>query len=61
MKISGERDPWDTPCEGSCPIFGDDCRTCGRTAEEIRLWNSLTREQKQKVNERINKERGEAE
>lgn len=55
MNIRGEKDPWDTPCIGHCPRFGDDCLGCGRTAREIEIWNQLSREERSKINERLKK------
>lgn len=55
MNIRGEKDPWDTPCNGQCPIFGDDCHNCGRTAKERELWGLMSREERTKVNERLKK------
>lgn len=53
MNIRGEREPWDTPCVGQCPRFGDDCRGCGRTAREIENWNQLSRDERAEINRRL--------
>lgn len=56
MKASGERDPWDTPCKGICSTtnVGDNvCRGCGRTAEEVRVWNGLSKTEKIEINKRL--------
>lgn len=49
MKASGEREAHDTPCKGKCNIFGEDCKTCFRTAEEVLNWNLLSIEDKVKI------------
>lgn len=40
----------DSPCIGVCTTLYDDvCRGCGRTAEEVSTWVTLTDEQKAEV------------
>lgn len=56
MKINGEREPWDTPCRGICTAsaLGDDvCKGCGRTRTEVAEWIHLSREQRIKINQRL--------
>lgn len=57
MKASGASDPWDTPCKGVCTAtaLGDPvCRGCGRTQNEVERWNTLSREKRIEINNRIN-------
>ncbi|MCH9644103.1 MAG: DUF1289 domain-containing protein [Gammaproteobacteria bacterium] len=56
MKISGEKNLTDTPCVGICSAtaLGDEiCVGCGRTFDEVRLWNTLTDEEKRAINVRL--------
>ncbi len=56
MKINGERDNTDSPCVGICSAtsLGDEvCIGCGRTANEVIEWNTLTDEQKIIINLRL--------
>ena len=56
MKISGEKDLTDTPCVGICSAtaLGDPiCVGCGRTFDEVRLWNTFSDEQKKQINRRL--------
>jgi predicted Fe-S protein YdhL (DUF1289 family) len=44
----------DTPCVAVCStLFDEVCRGCGRTAEEVSSWVTLTQEEKDAVWERI--------
>jgi len=54
MNISGKKQPWDTPCNGTCSttMGGLVCRGCGRTVPEIRDWPAMTQEQRIKINQR---------
>lgn len=52
-RMSGERGPSTTPCVGICTTTncGDAvCRGCGRTAEQVILWNSYDDEEKIAIN-----------
>ena len=56
MNVSGKRDPTDSPCIGICSAtaLGDEvCIGCGRTFDEVRLWNTLTDEEKRAINQRL--------
>ena len=56
MNINGEKDLTDTPCVGICSAsaLGDEiCVGCGRTFDEVRLWNTYTDEQKISINKRL--------
>lgn len=56
MNIKGKQDLTDTPCIGVCSAtaLGDEiCRGCGRTFDEVRLWNTLSDEQKIAINKRL--------
>lgn len=56
MDVSGKCDMTDSPCVGICSAtaLGDEiCVGCGRTFDEVRLWNTLTDEQKIKINARL--------
>ena len=56
MKINGEKDLTDSPCVGICSAsaLGDDiCVGCGRTFDEVRLWNTFTNAQKITINQRL--------
>lgn len=48
----------ETPCIGMCSTsFGDEvCIGCGRTFEEVYSWNSMTKEEKDKINKRLLKD-----
>ncbi len=51
-----ERCDTDSPCVGICSStsLGDEiCIGCGRTAEEVIVWNTLTDEQKREINKRL--------
>lgn len=56
MDVSGKRVLTDTPCIGICSAtaLGDAiCIGCGRTFDEVRLWNTLTDEEKIAINVRL--------
>lgn len=62
MKINGQREPWDTPCRGICTAsaLGDDvCKGCGRTRKEVSDWIHLSREEKTRINQRLEQEKRE--
>lgn len=48
----------DSPCVGVCSTsLGDEvCIGCGRTFDEVRLWNTLAAEDKIKINTRLLKQ-----
>jgi len=59
MKISGEKDLEDSPCVGICSAtaLGDEvCIGCGRTFDEVRLWNTLTKDERIAINRRLQAE-----
>lgn len=52
MSILGTRSqPESSPCEGRCTQSVGDyvCATCGRTVEETRDWNGLSREDRIRI------------
>ncbi len=56
MNIRGEKNQTDSPCVGICSAtaLGDDvCMGCGRTFDEVRLWNTLSDEEKIAINQRL--------
>ena len=56
MNIFGEKDLTDSPCVGICSAtaLGDDiCVGCGRTFDEVRLWNTLSDDEKKAINLRL--------
>lgn len=56
MNIFGEKDLTDSPCVGICSAtaLGDDiCVGCGRTFDEVRLWNTLSDDEKKTINLRL--------
>ena len=56
MNVSGKKSLTDSPCVGICSAtaLGDEiCIGCGRTFEEVRLWNTFTDEQKIAINQRL--------
>ena len=58
MNINGDKDLTDSPCIGICSAtaLGDEiCIGCGRTFDEVRLWNTFTNEQKTAINLRLQK------
>jgi uncharacterized protein len=59
MDITGKKTLTDTPCVGICSTsLGDEvCIGCGRTFDEVRLWNTLSDEQKASINLRLLKEK----
>ncbi len=60
MDINGKRNLTDTPCIGVCSAtaLGDAiCRGCGRTFDEVRLWNTFTDAQKIAINQRLKQQK----
>ena len=58
MSVTGRStDAAANPCRGVCSTATGDyvCRGCGRTVDEIRDWNTLTRDQKIEINARVKK------
>ena len=58
MNIIGQRTLTDSPCVGICSAtaLGDEiCIGCGRTFDEVHLWNTLTDEEKIAINLRLRK------
>ncbi len=56
MNINGEKDLSDSPCVGVCSAtaLGDEiCIGCGRTFDEVRLWNTFTDAVKIAINQRL--------
>ncbi len=56
MDVSGKRNLTDSPCVGICSAtsLGDAvCIGCGRTFDEVRLWNTFSDEKKIEVNQRL--------
>jgi predicted Fe-S protein YdhL (DUF1289 family) len=56
MNINGDKDLTDSPCIGICSAtaLGDDiCLGCGRTFDEVRLWNTFSDDQKRNINLRL--------
>ena len=56
MNIRGDRLPHDTPCVGVCSTtnLGDKvCVGCGRTQEQVIMWNTYSKETKIEINELI--------
>ncbi|HAG61906.1 MAG: DUF1289 domain-containing protein [Legionellales bacterium] len=56
MNIRGEKNLTDSPCVGICSAtaLGDDvCIGCGRTFDEVRLWNTFSDEDKVAINRRL--------
>ena len=56
MNIFGEKDLTDSPCVGICSAtaLGDDiCVGCGRTFDEVRLWNTFSDHEKKAINLRL--------
>lgn len=59
MDIKGKLDLTDSPCVGICSAtaLGDEvCIGCGRTFDEVRLWNTLSDEEKIAINKRLQKQ-----
>jgi len=59
MKISGNNNLTDSPCVGVCSAtaLGDDiCVGCGRTFDEVRLWNTYSDNEKIAINKRLSSE-----
>ena len=49
MNVSGKKDPWDSPCNGtSCSTAQGDwcCRGCGRTAEAVDEWATYSKDRR---------------
>ena len=60
MNIGGKWELTDSPCVGICSAtaLGDEiCIGCGRTFDEVRLWNTFTDEEKTTINSRLIAER----
>ena len=60
MNIDGKKNLIDSPCVGICSAtaFGDEiCIGCGRTFDEVRLWNTFSDEEKTVINRRLQVER----
>jgi hypothetical protein len=56
VDIKGNRNLTDSPCVGICSAtaLGDEiCIGCYRTFDEVRLWNTLTDEEKIAINKRL--------
>ena len=56
MQVDGKKSLTDSPCVGICSAtaLGDEiCIGCGRTFDEVRLWNTLSDEQKIIINQRL--------
>ncbi len=56
MNINGDKDLTDSPCVGICSAtaLGDEiCIGCGRTFDEVRLWNTFSDQQKEAINLRL--------
>lgn len=61
MNTSGKKNLVDTPCIGICSTsLGDEvCIGCGRTFDEVRLWNTLSDPEKIAINTRLRNQRNE--
>ena len=62
MDVSGKKNLTDSPCVGICSAtaLGDEiCIGCGRSFDEVRLWNTLTDEEKVAINQRLCNQVGE--
>ena len=60
MNVSGKKSLTDSPCVGICSAtaLGDEiCIGCGRTFDEVRLWNTFSDEEKTVINRRLQVER----
>ena len=60
MNIDGKKNLIDSPCVGICSAtaLGDEiCIGCGRTFDEVRLWNTFSDEEKTVINRRLQVER----
>ena len=56
MDIKGNKNLMDSPCVGICSAtaLGDDvCIGCGRSFDEVRLWNTYTDQEKMTINTRL--------
>ncbi len=56
MNVAGQSNLTDSPCLGICSAtaLGDAvCIGCGRTFEEVNLWNTLSDEEKIAINTRL--------
>ena len=55
MNINGAKTMTDSPCLGICSTsLGDEvCVGCGRTFDEVRLWNTYSDEEKAAINQRL--------
>jgi predicted Fe-S protein YdhL (DUF1289 family) len=43
----------DSPCTGYCRTENGVCQGCGRTIDEIMVWQSLSDEEKEEIIERV--------
>ncbi|MBV53477.1 MAG: DUF1289 domain-containing protein [Coxiellaceae bacterium] len=60
MNIDGKKNLIDSPCVGICSAtaLGDEiCIGCGRTFDEVRLWNTFSDEEKKSINLRLQSSR----
>ena len=48
---------YNSPCVSICNVEGNLCIGCGRTLDEIASWTEMTREQRQEVLERIERDK----
>jgi predicted Fe-S protein YdhL (DUF1289 family) len=56
MNVVGKWELTDSPCIGICSAtaLGDEiCIGCGRTFDEVRLWNTFSDEEKIAINSRL--------
>ncbi|MCH9770452.1 MAG: DUF1289 domain-containing protein [Gammaproteobacteria bacterium] len=56
MNVAGKKELVDSPCVGICSAtsLGDAiCVGCGRTFDEVRLWNTLSDKEKIAINKRL--------
>ena len=48
---------YNSPCVSICKVEDNLCIGCGRTLDEIASWTTMTREQRQEVLERIERDK----
>ncbi len=48
---------YNSPCVSICKVEKDICIGCGRTLKEIASWTNFTKDQRQKVLERIERDK----
>ncbi len=48
---------YNSPCVSICEVQDNLCIGCGRTVDEIASWTTMTREQRQEVLERIERDK----